>query len=297
MDNIVVQLIDKSTEFQPGPYSYPFQFDIPGDLVTIDSTRLEDKGTYWRYSLIANAQPSSRLTRKMMEVKKDLLLRRVHVPPPSISLLSSLTDNLIQYVVGRKGDIKCSVLAPKVVAMDDLQAKVILEVKMNLHPATDSHQVAEVQVKAVQKEQIRAHRNTFISGKSRLFKELSAEEEMKWKGDEMFGGGAFMDVMCNVSALKDISKEVVLKNPFEGDGENSSAINWGRDLALDIEIELDTQAMIPSECLNWIQLTHLFTFQIVFKDKALKPVTANVPFRYLKFVEQDLDNTLADPEP
>ncbi|KAG0054535.1 hypothetical protein BGZ83_011035 [Gryganskiella cystojenkinii] len=300
MNNIVVQLIDEPTEFQPGTKTYPFQIEIPGDLTTTDSRKLKYKGVYWRYQLIATAIPNARLSKKM-EVKNDFNLRRMYVPPPSTSLLTSLTENIGQTVVGRRNEIRCSVFSPKTVAIldhighdaEDTRNRLV-DVKVKLFPQSDQFQATEVRVKAVQKEQIRATQSTFDASRSRLFKEITYEEELKWKADEMFGDTTFMAVMVNRSTTKDISKEIVLKNPLITEGGDSDlGMAWGRDAELEFELELDPNAMLSTEKLSWIQVTHSIQVQVILKDSK-KSVSANIPFQYLKFVETTSENVTSD---
>ncbi|KAF9112131.1 hypothetical protein BGX27_003944 [Mortierella sp. AM989] len=114
MDKVEHVVLDSSTLYNPGEYTFPFQLSLPGDLATTDSYKLSRNTLYWDYYLVSSGTPSSLISRRK-ETKQRLQIRRVHVEPSSSS-----------------------------------ETKVYPS--MYLHPYSDAYRVKEIQAQAIQKE-------------------------------------------------------------------------------------------------------------------------------------------------
>ena len=98
------QLIQTTTFYQPGEYSFSFQLKIPTDIVTNDTSKLPPHNLTLEYHLVASAQSTGLWSRKK-EWKQRLTVRRVHAEQSSSA--SSL------FRVKREDKFECSVYAPK----------------------------------------------------------------------------------------------------------------------------------------------------------------------------------------
>jgi hypothetical protein len=141
IDRVEHILLTSPTHYLPGEYTFPFQLDIPGDIVTTDSSVLQMSSVSWEHSLVSSATPVGLMSRRK-EFRQKLEMRRVQVEPSSTAFS--------HFEASRDGQIDCSIHTSKFVALGQER----LQVKLYMHAYSSQFKVKEVLVGALQKEWI-----------------------------------------------------------------------------------------------------------------------------------------------
>ncbi|KAG0324552.1 hypothetical protein BGZ99_001687 [Dissophora globulifera] len=264
---VEVPVITTPTLYQSGEYTLLFQMPLPGDLATIPCSQLKSDSLAWRYDLITSALPTGLFSRRKV-IRQQLTLRRVQVPP-------SDTQN-VRYGAKRAGEFECSMYAPKFVSCS---AKTI-HLSVYMHPYNLSHSVKEIQAQAIQTEKI-----SFDSKPES--KTVGQSEE--WSIPINLHDDDRQSLIKSDDA-KTISNTVIIKNP----GQDELSSSWGREDAVELELEVDTQEVLPAETLPWIKIGHGVRFTFVFADSSVRNLVVMAPFQVGHVLE---DAWTAQPAP
>ncbi|KAF9437493.1 hypothetical protein BGZ76_000487 [Entomortierella beljakovae] len=256
------QLISSPTLYQPGEYSFQLRISIPGNLPTVDPSRLRTDTFLWSYEFVTSCVPSGLFLRRKV-IRRPLTLQRVHVPP-------SETPS-IRYGARRLGNFECSLYVPKVISLKDKK----IDIQAFLHPFNDTHKIKEIVVQAIQTEKIDYDVEKALRAQARVPAFQQADE----------------CPIVKTKDIKNISQVLTIKNP---DQEEFCA-EWGREHAVESELLLETKYMLPCETLDWLEVSHGVRFTVVFADSSVRPLVVVSPLQIINIIE-DVWSTLPVPE-
>ncbi|KAG0252391.1 hypothetical protein BG011_007008 [Mortierella polycephala] len=250
------QVVGTSTLYQPGDYSFPFNLSLPGDLATTDSAKLKSDSLIWGYDLVAYGTPAGLFARRKI-VYKPVILKRLHVPP-------SDTSNA-RYSTKRPDEFECSLYAPKFVSSDETK----LHLSFYLHPYTRAHRVKEVLATAIQSEFVSFDHKTMectVLGLSELDPTSSNADPMRIEEHKS---------LMKIDNVRVISNTATVVNP----DQEEFTVAWGRECAVDLELDLIRDDILPSEMLGWLKIYHRIRFTIVFADPKVRDLVVMAPFQ------------------
>ncbi|KAF9177926.1 hypothetical protein BGZ51_008279 [Haplosporangium sp. Z 767] len=257
------QVVGTSTLYQPGDYSFPFNLTLPGDLATTDSTKLKSDSLIWGYDLVAYGTPAGLFARRKI-VYKPIILKRLHVPPSDISNA--------RYSAKRPNEFECSLYAPKFVSSDETK----LHLSLYLHPYTRAHRVKEIFATAIQSELIsfdhKAMERT-APGLSELDPIANNNDPLRIEEHRS---------LMKIDNAKVISNTATVMNPDQED----FTVAWGRECAVDLELDLMRDGMLPSETLEWLKIYHRIRFTIVFADPKIRDLVVMAPFQIANILQE-----------
>ncbi|KAF9993807.1 hypothetical protein BGZ79_001482 [Entomortierella chlamydospora] len=249
-------LINAPTQYLPGDYTFAFRLSLPGDLATTDSTQLKSNGLLWAYELVTSAVPSGLFIRRKV-LRQSVKLKRVHVPPSEISA--------VRYGAKRLGDFECSLYAPKFISSQETK----MNLKAFLHPFNHSHKVKEVLVQAIQTEKVDFDVDSALRAQEGQFVIKSRYDVLNCppvKFDE----------------AKPFSEILSVQNP---DQEEFTS-EWGRECAVEFELNIEPRDILPSESLEWMKISHGIRFTIVFADPSIRPLNVMAPLQVFNIIDE-----------
>ncbi|KAF9363120.1 hypothetical protein BGX34_004840 [Mortierella sp. NVP85] len=272
---IEVPIINAPTQYQPGEYSFPFQLTLPGDLVTTNSTKLKSSPLDWTFELFTTATPTGLFNRRKI-FRQPLTLKRLHVPPSDTSA--------VRYSAKRSGQFECSIHSPRFISTQQKQ----LFYGVLLRPQGEAFRVKEIIAQAIQSEQINFNTKKVDYGPPK-----KGEVDGLLSDPEKAGSDAVVsELYCNLmnaptassNMAKAISESAIVSNP---DQEGCSAM-WGQGQIIDVILDLNLNEILPSESLDWIQISHKVRFTIVFADSEVRNLVVLAPFQIGHFLEESL---------
>lgn len=86
------------------------------------------------------------------------------------------------------------------------------------------------------------------------------------------------------NTAKAISKSTVVANP----DQEECTTRWGREQTIDVVLDLELKEILPSESLDWIQVSHKVRFTIVFADSKVRNLVVLAPFQIGHFLQESL---------
>ncbi|KAG0054877.1 hypothetical protein BGZ83_010215 [Gryganskiella cystojenkinii] len=251
------QLLQTTTLYQPGEYIFPFQLNIPTDIVTTDTSKVRPHNLILEYFLTASAQPAGLLSRKK-EWRQKLTIQRVHVEQSRAanSLFSAKRENVIE----------CSMYAPKFLRLG--QDSVSLSVHM--HAFSRKYRVQKISVQLLQHNWINLELES--NAPKCRGKRFIPPSDPKYSKTPVSQGRRAETIThsYNVSPVSDL---VVVKNPTPGCSEA-----WGRESPIEIVLKLEPEQMQPSEVLTWLKIVHVVEITVHFRagDKE-RPMIVKTP--------------------
>lgn len=79
-----------------------------------------------------------------------------------------------------------------------------------------------------------------------------------------------------------ISKNLTIANPDQVE----FSISWGQEQGINMELELDSDQILPSESLDWLQVSHRVRLSVVFADSKVRNLVVLAPFQIGHVVEE-----------
>ncbi|KAI1314643.1 hypothetical protein EDD11_001895 [Mortierella claussenii] len=234
-----------------------------GDLASTFCAQLKSESISWTYNVVTSAVPSGLFVRRKV-IYQPFKLKRVHVLP-------SDSAN-VRYGAKRPGSFECAMYAPKIVCSG--QRKIQLSVF--LHSFSQTHRVCKITVHAVQKEKITFDPTSITRFTRRVRSSVPlSSTEVQHVAEES-------NPHINTDTAKSISQTIVVLNP----DQEEFTTEWGREAAVEIEMEIDTKEIIPSEKLRWVKIDHGIRFTIVFADPTIRPLVVMLPFQVVNILEE-----------
>ncbi|KAF9899525.1 hypothetical protein EC991_008770 [Linnemannia zychae] len=256
-DRVEQTILSSPTPYLPGEYTFPFQLDIPGDIVTTDSTSLNMSSISWEHFLVSSATPVGLMSRRK-EFRKKIGLRRVQVEPSSIALS--------QFGSSRDGQIDCSIHTCKFVALDQDR----LRVRLYMHAYSSQFRVKEVLVGAVQMECIEIDMSSHdLDKRGKRFVMPSKETYQSMSHPRQRH-----EIIAQHYHTSSISNIIVVQNP----DQETFTTAWGREDAIECELVLTNKAMVPSEFTTWMKVGHSVQLTVIFADPEIRPMVVKPPF-------------------
>ncbi|KAF9927524.1 hypothetical protein FBU30_003116 [Linnemannia zychae] len=260
LHRIEIPAIKTPTQYQPGDYNIPFQLSLPGNISTIDCSKLKTESLVWGYELITVAAPAALLSRRKI-YKQPITFKRLLVPQSDIS------DS--RFSAKRPNEIDCSMAIPKFITLTDTK----LSARIFLHPLNATSRVKNIVVMGIQQEKIHIERTV---------KTMSTSET---------GFVDDNDPSVISDTAKSFSNTLILTNPNQE--EFSTA--WGRESPIELELDIDPNSMVPSESLGWIKITHGIRFMIEFADSSIRNLVVIAPIQVIDVLDEPW-SLQADPD-
>ncbi|KAG0215814.1 hypothetical protein BGX28_008125 [Mortierella sp. GBA30] len=252
--------IDTPTVYQPGEHLLPFTLSIPGDLAATDPSKLKSDTLLWDYELISCGVPAGLFVRRKV-IRQTITLKRLHVPPSETAS--------VRYGAKRRDEIECSMFAPKF--LSTLDTKVPLSVY--LHPYSNAYRVKEILATAIQTEKITFDSKTIDGSLNGLRSMIPNSQDRDPLAPERYRNTS--GPLVNTDNARIISQTLTIPNPDQAEFTTA----WGREQAIDFELDLITSDMIPSESLEWLKVSHGVRFTVVFADPAIRNLVVIAPFQ------------------
>ncbi|KAF9586607.1 hypothetical protein BGW38_000981 [Lunasporangiospora selenospora] len=258
------ELLREPTQFQPGEHLLPFELSIPGDVASTVGNRLRSDTLLWEYLLISTATPSGLFHR-----------RKVHSLPVQVKrlLVQPSHQEHTRFGSKRPDAIECSILAPKFVNTKEPR----IPVRINMHPLNMTYIVKEILVRVVQLEKIEFD----LSNPGAL-----PVWPPGFEGEQIVLSSAREKPppVIKGETSKDISSLVSIQNP----NQETSMADWGREQPIELEVDLLTKNIQPSETLDWLQVSHAIRITIIFSVPTIKQMIIMAPFQLGRVLEAPL---------
>ncbi|KAI8597398.1 hypothetical protein EDD21DRAFT_217905 [Dissophora ornata] len=270
-NRIEAQLVNTQTQYQPGEYTFPFQLALPGDLATTPCTSLKSNRVTWAYNLATSAVPSGLFTRRKA-LRQPLTLRRVHVPP------SDTFD--VRYGAKRAGEFECSMYAPKFISSQEKT----LHLSVFLHPYSPTHRVKEILAQVIQTEKTSFDPNMTeqpIRDMQNLLPPGLIENQMAMGAIERRQEDS-RPAPVKTHEARAISKTITIQNP----DQEEFMTEWGREHAVEFQLDIDHSEMVPSETLDWLEISHGIRFTIIFADSKVRNLVVMAPFQIANVLQE-----------
>ncbi|KAF9125985.1 hypothetical protein BGW39_007007 [Mortierella sp. 14UC] len=256
-DRVEQNFLTSPAPYLPGEYIFPFQLDIPGDIATTDPASLTLSSISWEHFLVSSAIPVGLMSRRK-EFRKKIELRRVQVEPSS--------NALSQFGSSRDGQIDCSIHTCKFVALDQNR----LRVKLYMHAYSSQFRVKEVLVGAVQTEWVEIDMGSHdLNKRGKRFMAPSKETYQLMSHPRQRH-----DAIAKHYNTSPISNVIALQNP----DQETFTTTWGREEAIECDLVLMNDAMVPSEFTTWMKVGHMLQLTIVFADPEIRSMVVKPPF-------------------
>ncbi|KAF9916930.1 hypothetical protein BX616_002415 [Lobosporangium transversale] len=255
-------VISATTPYLPGEYSFPFRITLPGDLASSAAgSKLKSGAVVWGYELVTLAVPTGLFARRKVQ-RQPLYLKRVHVPP-------SDTSN-VRYGARRPGNFECSIYAPKFISCQETTVRL----SIYLHPFHQTYGVKEILAHIIQIEKVTFNAKK-ITDSVRRMQTTSPSMDILRSDSES-------EVQVDTDTARVLSKQVTVQNPDQEEFTTA----WGREVAIELDLELKTSELLPSESLDWIKISHGIRFTIVFADSTIRPLVVMAPFQIGNILEE-----------
>lgn len=90
------------------------------------------------------------------------------------------------------------------------------------------------------------------------------------------------DPLVKTDNARVISQTTTVRNPDQQDFTTT----WGREHPIDLELDLISDEIIPSESLEWVKVGHGVRFTVVFADPAVRNLVVMAPFQLGNVLEE-----------
>ncbi|KAF9925785.1 hypothetical protein FBU30_004491 [Linnemannia zychae] len=199
------------------------------------------------------------------EFRKKLELRRVQVEPSSTALS--------QFGSSREDQIDCSIHTCKFVALGQER----LKIRLYMHAYSSQFKVKEICVGAVQNECIEFDMDSHDvqkRGKRFIIPSKEVYQQMNHPRQKH-------STIAQYHKTTPISNVVTIQNPDQEDFTTT----WGREDAIELDLDLINKDMLPSEFTTWMKIGHTLHITINFVDSNIRPMVVKPPLTVGRILE------------
>ncbi|KAG0273618.1 hypothetical protein BGZ95_010581 [Linnemannia exigua] len=231
---------------------------------TTDPTTLTLTSISWEHLLVSSAIPVGLMSRRK-EFRKKIELKRVQVEPSS--------NALSQFGSSRTDQIDCSIHTYKFVGLEQDR----LKVKLYMHAYSSQYRVKEVLIGAVQTEWVEIDMSSHdLHNRGKRFVVPNKEIYQTMSRLQHTHGS-----IAKHYHTSPISNVISLQNP----DQEIFSTSWGREDAIECELDLFNKVMVPSEFTTWMKVGHTLQLTIVFADPEIRSMVVKPPFTVVRILQ------------